>query len=230
MQLDTQQGRCGGGADLCGAVLRLFSHAGRPHGAKRTGLLAQALVIASLLVAWRLGVHSYAQILLLGMMLGVAGASFAVALPLASRWYPPEHQGTAMGIAGAGNSGTVFAALFAPMLAIAFGYQAVFGLACIPLVLTLLVFAACAKDAPVRPRTIGRLRPRVGRQSRLVGVNVLLRDHIGGLPDSQRVPATSRTVRFEPKIAAGRRPLRAGRFGDAPERRRDADRMAARAP
>ena len=50
-------------------------------------------------------------------------ASFAVALPLASRWYPPEHQGTALGIAGAGNSGTVLAALFAPSLAIAFGWQ-----------------------------------------------------------------------------------------------------------
>ena len=34
---------------------------------------------------------------------------FAVALPLASRWYPPEYQGLAMGIAGAGNSGTVLA-------------------------------------------------------------------------------------------------------------------------
>jgi MFS transporter, NNP family, nitrate/nitrite transporter len=151
LQLDTQQRAMMVAVPiLCGAVLRLFlGMLADRIGAKRTGILAQALVIASLLIAWRLGVHSYAQILLLGMMLGVAGASFAVALPLASRWYPPEHQGTAMGIAGAGNSGTVFAALFAPMLAIAFGYQAVFGLACIPLVLTLLVFAACAKDAPV---------------------------------------------------------------------------------
>ena len=54
-----------------------------------------------------------------------------------------------MGIAGAGNSGTVLAALFAPMLAIAFGWHNVFGLACLPLMLTLLVFAACARDAPV---------------------------------------------------------------------------------
>jgi MFS transporter, NNP family, nitrate/nitrite transporter len=150
LQLDTQQRAMMVAVPiLCGAVLRLFlGMLADRIGAKRTGLLAQALVIVALLVAWRLGVNSFAQVLLLGLMLGVAGASFAVALPLASRWYPPEHQGTAMGIAGAGNSGTVFAALFAPMLAMAFGYQAVFGLACIPLVLTLLVFAACAKDAP----------------------------------------------------------------------------------
>ena len=134
---------------LCGAVLRLvLGLLADRIGAKRTGLIAQVLVILALLGAWRLGVHDFGQVLLLGMMLGVAGASFAVALPLASRWYPPEHQGTAMGIAGAGNSGTVLAALFAPALAAAFGYQAVFGLACIPLVMVLLVFAGCAKDAP----------------------------------------------------------------------------------
>ena len=56
----------------------------------------------------------------------------------ASRWYPPEHQGTAMGIAGAGNSGTAFAALFAPGLAMAFGWHNVFGLALIPLVIVLV--------------------------------------------------------------------------------------------
>ena len=53
------------------------------------------------------------------MVLGIAGASFAIALPLASYWYPKEHQGTALGIAGAGNSGTVLAALFAPGLEVA---------------------------------------------------------------------------------------------------------------
>lgn len=135
---------------LCGAVLRLFmGMAADRIGARRAGLIAQAIVIAALLAAWRLGVHSFGQVLLLGVFLGVAGGSFAIALPLASRWYPPEHQGTAMGIAGAGNSGTVLAALFAPVLAIAFGWHNVFGLACLPLLAVLLVFAVYARDAPV---------------------------------------------------------------------------------
>ncbi|WP_425610871.1 MFS transporter [Xanthomonas campestris] len=135
---------------LCGAVLRLvLGMLADRIGAKRAGVVAQLAVIASLFGAWQLGVHSMGQVLLLGVLLGIAGASFAVALPLASRWYPPEHQGTAMGIAGAGNSGTVLAALFAPMLALAFGYQNVFGLACIPLVLTLLVFVLIAREAPI---------------------------------------------------------------------------------
>ena len=76
----------------------------------------------------------------MGALLGVAGASFAAALPLASRWYPPQYQGMAMGIAGAGNSGTAIATLFAPMLAKALGWHAVFALALIPVVLTLIIF------------------------------------------------------------------------------------------
>jgi NNP family nitrate/nitrite transporter-like MFS transporter len=84
-------------------------------------------------------------------VLGLAGASFAVALPLASRWYPPEYQGIALGIAGAGNSGTVFAALFAPGLAAAFGWVNVLGLATIPLAIAFLVYVVFARDAPNQP-------------------------------------------------------------------------------
>ncbi len=83
-------------------------------------------------------------------MLGIAGASFAVALPLASGWYPPRLQGFALGIAGAGNSGTVFSALFAPRLAEHFGWRTVFGLAMVPQVIVLIVFALLAKDGPAK--------------------------------------------------------------------------------
>jgi NNP family nitrate/nitrite transporter-like MFS transporter len=116
-----------------------------------TGIISQVTVIAGLLAFWYVGIHSYAQVLLLGLVLGVAGASFAVALPLASRWYPPQYQGVALGIAGAGNSGTVFAALFAPVLAAAFGWTNVIGLAAIPLAVALAVYLVCAKDSPNQP-------------------------------------------------------------------------------
>ncbi|MCB5186425.1 NarK/NasA family nitrate transporter [Methylobacillus caricis] len=118
---------------------------------KKAGLIGQLVVLAALAVAWLNGIHSYQQALLLGVFLGFAGASFAVALPLASRWYPPEHQGTALGIAGAGNSGTALAALFAPGLALAFGWNNVFGLALIPLGVALVVYVLFAKDAPNPP-------------------------------------------------------------------------------
>ena len=137
---------------LAGAVIRIVNGVAVDHfGPRRVGVVCQLIVIAGLAAAWLLGVHSLAQLFALGVVLGVAGASFAVALPLASRWYPPEHQGLALGIAGAGNSGTVLASLFAPTLAVLFGWRNVLGLATLPLVVTLLVYLACAKDSPEQP-------------------------------------------------------------------------------
>lgn len=137
---------------LSGALLRLVMGMLVDHlKPKLAGAIGQIIVIATLLFAWWQGVHSFQQVLVLGILLGVAGASFAVALPLASRWYPPEHQGTALGIAGAGNSGTVLAALFAPLLAVAFGWNNVLGLAAMPLILVFFVYWIMAKDSPSCP-------------------------------------------------------------------------------
>ena len=137
---------------LAGAILRIVMGVLVDHlKPKMAGAIGQVVVIVALFVAWQFGIHSYEQTLLLGVFLGVAGASFAVALPLASRWYPPEHQGKALGIAGAGNSGTALAALIAPGLAAAYGWTNVFGLALIPLVLVFVFYLAVAKDAPECP-------------------------------------------------------------------------------
>ena len=137
---------------LAGALLRVvLGLLVDRYKAKPVGIGAQIVVILGLVSAWGIGIHSFAGTLLLGGVLGLAGASFAVALPLASAWYPAQHQGTALGIAGAGNSGTVLAALFAPGLAMLFGWQNVVGLAAIPLALTLVVFTLLAKDSPATP-------------------------------------------------------------------------------
>src|SRR5690606_15700850 len=137
---------------LAGAVLRLVNGVLVDRiGQKTTGTLNQLVVIAGLLVGWWFGIDSFAGTIAIGVILGFAGASFAVALPLASRWYPAEHQGKAMGLAGMGNSGTVLAALFAPGLAKWFGWNAVLGLAVIPLVVVLAIYLAIAKDSPDQP-------------------------------------------------------------------------------
>jgi NNP family nitrate/nitrite transporter-like MFS transporter len=137
---------------LAGALLRLVNGVLVDRiGPKKTGMFGQLIVLAGLVLAWMLGIHNYHQVLALGVVLGVAGASFAVALPLASRWYPQEHQGLALGIAGAGNSGTALAALFAPILAKTFGWQNVIGLAAIPLAVAFVVYMLLAKDAPEQP-------------------------------------------------------------------------------
>ena len=119
-------------------------------GPKRTGILGQLLVMIPLAWAWLFG-RSLPEVMALGLLLGIAGGSFAVALPLASRWYPPQHQGLAMGIAGAGNSGTVLAALLAPRLAEHVGWHGVFGWALIPVVVTLLFYCLLAKESPSQP-------------------------------------------------------------------------------
>ena len=137
---------------LAGAALRIvMGFLVDRLGPKRTGALGQVIVIGGLLAAWLTGIDSFAGTLALGGLLGFAGASFAVALPLASRWYGREHQGKAMGIAGMGNSGTVLASLFAPLLARSLGWNAVLGLACIPLVAVLVVYLVLAKDSPNTP-------------------------------------------------------------------------------
>ena len=137
---------------LAGAFLRVVNGVFVDRfGPKKTGIFSQLIVIAGLFAAWKLGVHSFAQTLMLATVLGVAGASFAIALPMASAWYPKEHQGLALGIAGAGNSGTVLAALFAPGLAAAIGWRNVIGLAALPLTIAFLVYLFCAKDSPEQP-------------------------------------------------------------------------------
>ena len=137
---------------LAGALLRVVMGLLVDHLKPKTaGTVGQIVVLIGLAWAQFVGIATYFEVLVLGLFLGMAGASFAVALPLASRWYPPEHQGTALGIAGAGNSGTVLAALFAPGLAVAFGWQNVFGLAMVPLVLALIAYLALAKDSPDCP-------------------------------------------------------------------------------
>lgn len=118
-------------------------------GGRNTGLLGLGLTLVPLLLGWRFA-HTPGQFYFLGFLLGIAGASFAVALPLAGRWYPPELQGLVMGIAGAGNSGTLVATLFAPRLAQKFGYTNAFAFAMLPVLFVLVLFALLAKDSPRR--------------------------------------------------------------------------------
>jgi NNP family nitrate/nitrite transporter-like MFS transporter len=137
---------------LAGAVLRIVNGLLSDRiGQKVTAIGNQLIVMAGLAFAWHFGIHSYEGTLALGLILGFAGASFAIALPMAGRWYSGEHQGKAMGIAGMGNSGTVFASLFAALLAKAYGWTNVFGFALIPLALVFIYFVIAAKDSPDQP-------------------------------------------------------------------------------
>ena len=140
---------------LCGAFLRMPLGMLADHfGPKRSGILAQLTVILGMAYVFVFGLHSKLELEALGLVLGLAGASFAVALPQASRWYPPHYQGVVMGIAGAGNMGVVLDSMIVPTLAEKFGWQAVFGFLLIPLLVVLLLYGIMVKDAPEKRKPV----------------------------------------------------------------------------
>lgn len=133
---------------LGGALLRVvIGLCTDRFGARATGLALLVGQGLALLWGW-LAATTYWHVLGVGLLLGTAGASFAVALPLASRAYPPAHQGLAMGVAASGNSGVVLAAFLAPRLGEVLGWRGVFGIMLIPVLLTGLVFAAVVREEP----------------------------------------------------------------------------------
>ena len=135
---------------LSGALLRIILGFGvDKFGPKKTALVAQLIVIASLLTAYLQGNSiTYDQLLIVALGLGFAGASFAVALPQAGQWYPPKLQGVVLGIAGAGNIGVVLDFLLAPKIAEKWGWEAVFLVGAIMASLVFVAYLFLAKDAP----------------------------------------------------------------------------------
>lgn len=120
-------------------------------GPRQTAMGGMIITSIPLLLGLFFG-NSIPELILIGILLGVAGASFSVALPMASRWYPPHLQGLAMGIAGAGNSGTVLATLFGPRIAEYIGWHGVMGVAFIPLVITFIIYSLISKNPPTQPK------------------------------------------------------------------------------
>jgi NNP family nitrate/nitrite transporter-like MFS transporter len=116
-------------------------------GRKRAAIAEMTAIIVALLYGFFF-VKTFNDVLAMGVLLGIAGASFGVALSLGSGWFPPKYKGLAMGIAGAGNSGTAVAALLAPRLATHFGWQHVYGFAAIMMLLPLMVMVLFAKEPP----------------------------------------------------------------------------------
>ena len=135
---------------LAGALMRFpLGILAQYIGRKNAAMVEMVFIMLALAYGY-FAVKTYDDVLAMGVLLGIAGASFGVALSLGSGWFPPQHKGLAMGIAGAGNSGTVLAVLFAPPLALKFGWQTVYGLAGCCMILPLIVMAVFAKEPPDR--------------------------------------------------------------------------------
>ena len=116
-------------------------------GRKNATLVEMALIAVAMLFGFFF-VQTFNDLLAMGVLLGIAGASFGVALSLGSGSFPPRHKGLAMGLVGAGNIGTAVSVLIAPPLAQAFGWTAVYGLAALAISIPMLVMVVFAKEPP----------------------------------------------------------------------------------
>jgi MFS transporter, NNP family, nitrate/nitrite transporter len=133
---------------LAGALMRFpLGVLGQYIGRKNAALVEMISIIIALMYGFFF-VHSFSNVIAMGILLGTAGASFGVALSLGSGWFPREHKGLAMGIAGAGNSGTALAAFFAPRLAKIYGWEHVYGIAALCMLLPIFVMIFFAKEPP----------------------------------------------------------------------------------
>lgn len=124
------------------------------------GRLIFSLTMAfSAIAAFFTGIATTYPMYLVGaFFLGIALASFSVGVGFVSRWYPPERQGFALGIYGAGNAGQSLAAFGAPLLAAAFGYAWGFWTFGVLLTVWLALFLVTARNAPVeaKPQTLAQ--------------------------------------------------------------------------
>lgn len=133
---------------LSGALLRIVAGwACDWYGAKRTGLVVLCLQLIAILWAAFSGTE-YVELLGIALLLGAGGASFAVAMPVASRAYPAAHQGLVLGLVASGNIGTVLVLLLAPRWEGPLGWHGACGIMALPILLAIGLFARVVREEP----------------------------------------------------------------------------------
>lgn len=114
-------------------------------------LIFSVVMVSSIAPALMMGlVADYWQLIVCGFFIGIALASFSVGVGFVSGWYPPERQGMALGVYGAGNIGQSLAAFGSPVLAAELGFKWGFWMFGVLLVSWLALFWLKAQNAPVR--------------------------------------------------------------------------------
>lgn len=124
------------------------------------------MFVSAIPPVWASFAASYYMLLAAAFCLGLAGSSFAVGVGFVSRWYPPQKQGTALGVYGLGNIGQSVVVFLGPVLAVAFGWQRVFRGLSVLLVVWAIVFVLFARNSPDRPqaKTIGEMMGLLRRE------------------------------------------------------------------
>ncbi|MBS2004776.1 MAG: NarK/NasA family nitrate transporter, partial [Cyanobacteria bacterium SZAS LIN-5] len=125
-------------------------------GGKRIFL---AILILMLIPAVALGfAHDYSTYMIVAAFLGIAGTSFSVGVTFVSRWFPPEKQGTALGVYGAGNIGQSIAVFGAPALASHLGISWAAWIFAAAALIYAAIFCRLAEDAQwhVNPKSFSQ--------------------------------------------------------------------------
>ena len=131
---------------FAGAIMRFPLGILAQYIGRKNATLVEMGGIAIALLFGYFFVDTFNDLLAMGVLLGIAGASFGVALSLGSGSFPARYKGLAMGLVGAGNVGTSVSALLAPMLAQAYGWKTVYGIAAVGLLVPVIVMLVFAKE------------------------------------------------------------------------------------
>jgi NNP family nitrate/nitrite transporter-like MFS transporter len=131
---------------FAGAIMRFPLGILSQYIGRKNATLVEMAGIAIAMLFGYFFVETFNDLLAMGVLLGIAGASFGVALSLGSGSFPARYKGLAMGLVGAGNVGTSLSALLAPLLAQALGWKAVYGIAAVGLLLPVVVMIIFARE------------------------------------------------------------------------------------
>ena len=157
---ETQFGLLVGTPILTGSLVRIFLGIWTDqYGGRRVYTVVMlAAALATFLLTYA---HTYTQFLIAALGVGIAGGSFAVGIAYVSRWYPPNRQGTALGIFGAGNVGAAVTKFCAPFVMVAYGWQTTAQVWAVGIALMGIIFWFTTNEDPVEmARRAKSERPR----------------------------------------------------------------------
>ncbi len=145
---ETQFGLLVGTPILTGSLVRIFLGIWTDQigGRRIYTVVMLAAALATFLLTYA---HTYPQILVAALGVGIAGGSFAVGIAYVSRWYPAQKQGTALGIFGAGNVGAAVTKFCAPFVLVAYGWQNTAQVWAVAIAIMGVVFWIFTKEDPV---------------------------------------------------------------------------------
>lgn len=147
---DTQFGLLAGTPILTGSLSRIVLGIWADRiGGRR--IYAGVMVLAAAATFLTSYADSFAWLMVAALGVGLAGGAFSVGVAYVSRFFPPERQGTALGIFGAGNVGAAITKFIAPFIMVAMGWEMVARLWAGALLITAILFLLLTRDEPKRP-------------------------------------------------------------------------------